>query len=315
MYLSRYAILACGRYEETHSFSDHERFVVARRRAAGFQPEEPGGRRQATGSRSTAHDTVRRVIVRSMAPNVVASIRDMFKQAADGLIKELVGKRSFDGVHDLARVFPTAVFQKLLVCMKTTRTGRGLRLDGLQRDRTGQRSAALGDGQGADVVPWITAACERQHLENTGIGGIIYGGRRWQITEHEAGMLVRSLFQQAWTRRSAVLPAPLLSDRQSGCICGAQGVTQSRPAFRRNLAYVRARHSFCRTANLDTEVAGAPIEEGSKILYLGSANLDEEYWPNASTFDINRLTGWTPFWMGIHNCRDRTLLALKPKPC
>ena len=43
VYLSRYAMLACGRYEETHEvFSDHERFVSSR--GVGLQDfslEEP----------------------------------------------------------------------------------------------------------------------------------------------------------------------------------------------------------------------------------------------------------------------------------
>jgi 4-methoxybenzoate monooxygenase (O-demethylating) len=63
-------------------------------------------------------------------------------------------------------------------------------------------------------------------------------------------------------------------------------------------------HSFCRTANQETEVSGLPIPDGAKILcVLGSANLDPEKWPNAGKFDIGRKpAGHLAFGTGIHSC-------------
>ena len=311
VYLSRYAMLACGRYEETHEvFSDHERFVSSR--GVGLQdfsldePWRPPSK--LLEADPPAHDTVRRVIVRSMAPNVVASIRDMFKQAADGLITELVGKRSFDGVHDLARVFPTTVFPEA-VGMRENDPDRlvdygSMVFNAIGPDNEARRSAMA---KGPDVVPWITAACERQHLENTGIGGIIYAAAdAGEITEHEAGMLVRSLFSAGVDTTISGIASALycLTANPEAFAELKASPNLARRCFEETLRMFAPVHSFCRTANLDTEVAGVPIEEGSKILcMLGSANLDEEYWPNATTFDINRRpVGHLAFGMGILNC-------------
>lgn len=45
-----------------------------------------------------------------------------------------------------------------------------------------------------DIVPWITAACARERLTDSGIGAMIYAAAdAGELTEAEAGMLVRSL--------------------------------------------------------------------------------------------------------------------------
>jgi len=82
-----------------------------------------------------------------------------------------------------------------------------------------------------------------------------------------------------------------------------------RPAFEEVLRYTSPVTAFCRTANVDTEVSGLPIREGTKILcVLGAANLDEEKWPGADRFDVTRRpSGHLAFGTGIHGCVGQTL--------
>ena len=51
-------------------------------------------------------------------------------------------------------------------------------------------------------------------------------------------------------------------------------------------------------------MSGVKIEEGTKILcVLGSANLDEDYWPEADRFDIERRpTDHLALGVGVHGC-------------
>jgi hypothetical protein len=72
-------------------------------------------------------------------------------------------------------------------------------------------------------------------------------------------------------------------------------------------------HSFCRTANTDTEVSGIPIAEGDKIIcVLGAANLDSQHWENADRFDIRRGSlGHVAFGTGIHACVGRQVARLE----
>lgn len=76
------------------------------------------------------------------------------------------------------------------------------------------------------------------------------------------------------------------------------------PAFEETLRYTSPVHTFCRTANLDTDISGVQIKEGTKIICsLGAANLDEDHWPNADRFDINRRpTRHLALGIGIHGC-------------
>ncbi len=75
-------------------------------------------------------------------------------------------------------------------------------------------------------------------------------------------------------------------------------------AFEETIRYTSPVNAFCRTANVDTEVAGVKIEKGTKILcVLGAANLDETQWPDAGRFDINRRTmGHLALGAGVHTC-------------
>ena len=75
-------------------------------------------------------------------------------------------------------------------------------------------------------------------------------------------------------------------------------------AFEETLRYTSPVHSFCRTANVDTEVGGVRIVEGTKVLcVLAAANLDESQWPDADKFDIERKpTGHLALGVGIHVC-------------
>ena len=68
-------------------------------------------------------------------------------------------------------------------------------------------------------------------------------------------------------------------------------------------------HSFCRTADTNVEVSGVAIEEGTKVLcVLASANRDEDKWPQAATFKIDRRPmGHLAFGVGLHHCPGQNI--------
>jgi cytochrome P450 len=79
----------------------------------------------------------------------------------------------------------------------------------------------------------------------------------------------------------------------------------ARAAFEETLRLTSPVHTFCRTANCDTEVSGVKIPRDAKILcVLGAANLDPERWPEPDKFDLNRRStgGHLAFGAGIHAC-------------
>ena len=78
----------------------------------------------------------------------------------------------------------------------------------------------------------------------------------------------------------------------------------ARWAFEEMLQYILPVHSFCRTADVDTEVSGIKIVIGAKILcVLGAANLDENHRPEADKFNIERRPSENlALGVGIHAC-------------
>ena len=72
-------------------------------------------------------------------------------------------------------------------------------------------------------------------------------------------------------------------------------------------------HFFDRTATADTEIGGVEIKEGQKIVsLLGSANRDEEVFPNSDQMDLTRNPNpHIGFGAGIHFCLGGPLARLE----
>ncbi len=310
-YIPKYSILACGRYQETKEvFSDWERFVSSR--GVGLQDFSLGEPWRPPSLVLEVdppyHTKTRAVIERALSQKAVADLREKFRVAAENLIDELLEKGAFEAVQELAETFPTTVFPDAV----------GLRQSDRQRlvDYGEMVFSAIGPdnelrrqamAQGAAVASWIMEQCQRDRLKPEGFGATVYAAAdAGEITEEEAGMLVRSMLSAGVDTSVTALG--------SAVWCLANNPDQferlkadpklARWAFEETLRYISPIHSFCRTANGETEVGGIKIVEGAKVLcVLGAANLDESHWPEADKFDIERRpTGHLALGVGIHGC-------------
>ena len=310
-YISRYAMLACGRYSETQEvFSDWERFTSER--GVGLQdfsleePWRPPSRVLEVDP--PYHTKTRRVLTRAMSPRAVADLKAQFRAAADVLVDELITRGTFDAVTDFAEAYPTTVFPDA-VGMKAGDRRKLIDYGAMVFNALGPdneiRRAAM--AKGPEIVPWITEQCRRENLSEHGFGATIYAAAdSGEISEEEAGMLVRSLLSAGVDTTVTALGSALW--------CFATYPDQfeilkadpslARDAFEEVIRFTSPVAAFCRTASADTEVSGIAIEEGTKILcVLGSANLDESQWPDAGRFDITRRTmGHLALGVGIHAC-------------
>lgn len=310
-YIPKYSILACGRYAETKEvFGDWERFVSSR--GVGLQDfslEEPWRPPSIVLEvEPPYHTKTRTVIARAMSPKAVAGLKESFRVAAEGLIDALIEKGTFDAVADLAETFPTDVFPKAVGLKESDRRRLvdygAMVFNALGPDNDIRRTAM---SRGPDVVPWIVKNCGRDQLEPEGFGATIYAAAdAGEIDEEEAAKLVRSLLSAGIDTTVTGLGNALW------CFANNPGEFEklkadpklARGAFEEAIRYTSPVHSFCRTAHVDAEVGGIRIAKNTKILcVLGAANLDEDHWQDASTFDINRRTiGHLAFGTGIHGC-------------
>lgn len=316
VFIPKYAILACGRYQETKEvFSDHERFVSSRGVGlVDFKLADPW--RPASIILEVdppEHARVRRIMAKVLSPKVMREQAELFQNIANQMVAEVVAQGDIEAVADLAERYPTTVFPQILGLKQSN--GQHLLdygamvFDAVGPDNEIRRNALA---KGGAVVPWIMEQCKRDNLIVGGLGASIYDyADKGDISEEEASLLVRSLLSAGVDTTVTGIGSLLfcLAQNPEQFEVLKQNPDLARPAFEEVLRYTSPVHSFCRTANLNTEVSGVKIQEGTKLLcVLGSANLDETHWPDAGTFDIARnVQGHLGMGAGVHGCVGQNL--------
>jgi cytochrome P450 len=311
VFIPRYAVLACGRYEVTKEvFSDHTRFVSSRGVGlTDFSLETPWRAPSIILEVDPPeHGKTRRVMARVMSPGAVARLRATFEAKAEELVDRVLAKGIVDGVVDIAEAYSVAAFPPAVglrnIDQRALVDYGAMVFNALGPDTALRRTAMA---KAPTIVPWITEQCQRTNLLPDGFGADIYAAAdAGELAEPEAGMLVRSLLSAGVdttvTGIGSALWAFARNPNQFERLRADPKL--ARNAFEEALRFTSPVHTFCRTAAVTTTVAGIEIEEGTKILcVLGAANLDPEQWENAEKFDIGRrATGHLAFGVGIHAC-------------
>ncbi|MEH6646233.1 cytochrome P450 [Sulfitobacter sp.] len=311
VFIPKYGILAVGRFAETKEvFSDYSRFVSSRgvglddfKHTRAWRPPsiilevDP-----------PEHTRTRKVMIKAMSPRVAASQRDMFMQTAETMIDDLLTRDSFDAVAEFAESFPTTVFPKA-VGMKDGNPRHLVDYGAMVFNSLGPdnpiRQASL--GRAPQIIAWITKACARDRLLKGGMGEMLYkAADAGEITQEEAGFLVRSFLSAGVDTTVTAIGNALycLGRNPQEYDKLRAGPSLARACFEEVLRYTSPVHSFCRTANLDTQVSGIAIKESSKVLcVLGSANMDPDKWGDPENFRVDRKPqGHLAFGVGVHGC-------------
>jgi cytochrome P450 len=311
VYIPRYAILACGRYDVTKEiFSDHTRFVSSRGVGlTDFALEKPWRAPSIILEVDPPeHTKARRVMARVMSPGAVARLRTMFERKAEELVDRLLAEGQCEAVVDIAEaysvsVFPEAVGLREVDQRKLVDYG-AMVFNALGPDNDLRRKALA---KAPQIVPWITEQCQRNNLHQEGFGAEIYAAAdRGEITEQEAGMLVRSLLSAGIDTTVTGIGSAIwaLAHHPDQFERLRAEPKLARNTFEETLRLTSPIHSFCRTVGMKTSVAGLDLEEGTKILcVLGAANLDPDHWRDPDRFDVGRsASGHLALGVGIHGC-------------
>lgn len=311
VYIPRYAVFAVGRYEETRAvFSDHARFVSSR--GVGLNDFRIGKPWRVPSIILEAdppdHTRTRKVMARALSPKSVATLREAFRVEAEALVERLLERERLEAVTEIAEIFPTTVFPRALG-MRDSDPRRLVDYGALVFNALGPDNRVRRDAMARvpAIVPWITAACERDRLTPDGLGAMIYAAAdAGEITEAEAAMLVRSFLSAGVDTTVTGIGNALwcLSRNPEAWDRLRADPKLARPCFEEVLRHTSPVHTFARTANLACDIAGHPVEEGAKVLcVLGSANADPGKWGDPEVFRIDREpVGHLAFGAGIHGC-------------
>lgn len=263
------------------------------------------------------HDRTRGLMNRIVSLPVLHRLRPLWRERADALIDELLGKRCFDVITDLAEVFPLRIFpdtiglptkgrEHLLPYAAVTFNAYGPRNDVFERSHA----------QAQEAVAWVASACKREMLSADGWGAAVYAAAdRGDCTEVEAERLIRS-FLSAGVDTTVNGIGNMIA-----AFCANPGEwsrlredpSLAKRAFEESLRWDSTVQIFFRTTTRDVMVAGAPIPAHSKILlFLAAANRDPRRWEQPDRFDITRnSSGHVAFGFGIHQCLGQMVARLE----
>jgi cytochrome P450 len=311
VYIPRYSILAVGRYAPTKAtFSDYENFVSSR--GVGMDdfalsaPWRPPSIILEVDPPD--HAKTRRVLARAMSPKVAKEMAEDFEATAEVIIDGVLKKGEIEAVLELAEAFPTQVFPKALgmtlVNERHLVDYGAMVFNSLGPDNELRRAASA---QVPTVAKWIMEACDRSRLTDDGMGAAVYASAdAGDITHDEASLLVRSFLSAGVDTTVTAIGNALWCFANNPDQWDALRADPSliKPCFEEVLRYTSPVHTFARTAGRQTEIAGYPVEEGTKVICaLGAANMDPDKWDDPEAFRIDRRPqGHLAFGVGIHGC-------------
>src|SRR3954451_8243419 len=255
-----------------------------------------------------AHTRTRAVLSQVLSPTVMKQLRDRFATAAAAKVDELLARKSFDAIADLAEAYPMSVFPDA-VGLKQRGRENLLPYAGLVFNAFGPPNKLRQDAieRSAPHQAYVAEQCQRQNLAPDGFGAAIHARvDAGDITEAEAAILVRSLLSAGIDTTVNGIGAAIY------CLARFPDQWQrlrndpslARNAFEEAIRFESPVQTFFRTTAREVEIGGNRIGEGEKVLmFLGSANRDPRRWENADSYDITRRTsGHVGYGSGIPMC-------------
>jgi cytochrome P450 len=263
------------------------------------------------------HSVTRRVLNRILSPRAMRAMRDEFERFAVTLVDELVERRTFDALQDLAWRFPATVLPDAVGLMPDgrdhlTRYSAMYFNNRIPGNRLADESAAAA----RDSLDWVAQACSREHLEPGRFGDQIYAAAdAGEIDVDTASTLVRTFLGGGVDTTVLGLGSMILllatNPLQWDKLCGQPDL--ARAAFDETLRLSPPAPMVGRTTTGQTELGGVSLGAREKVfLLVGAANRDPRRWDDPDQFDITRNTaGQLAFGLGPHFCVGHAVARLE----
>jgi cytochrome P450 len=320
VYLDQWKVFAVARYAEVHAvLNDPLTFCSSRGVGlSDFAKEKPW--RPASlilEADPPAHTRTRSVLNQVLSATVMKPLRERFAAAAAAKVDELLARRSFDAVADLAEAYPMSVFPDAMGLKQEGRENL-LPYAGLVFNAFGPPNKLRQDAieRSAPHQAYVAEQCQRQNLAPDGFGGCIHARvDTGDITEAEAPLLVRSLLSAGIdTTVNGIGAAIYCLARFPDQLARLRNdPTLARNAFEEAIRFESPVQTFFRTTTREVEISGHRLGEGEKVLmFLGAANRDPRRWENPDSYDVSRRTsGHVGYGSGIHMCVGQLVARLE----
>ena len=320
VWLSRYGLWAVARYKEVRDVL-HDWRTFCSSRGVGmsdFAKEEPWRPPSLLlESDPPQHDRARAVLSQVLSSAAIEELRARVTTAAEAKARELLDKKTFDAISDLAQAFPLSVFPDAVGLRQDGREHllpyAGLAFNAFGPDNELRRSALNTAGP---HIAWVTEQCQRENLAPGGLGARVHAASDTaELTSQEAALLVRSLLTAGIDTTVNGIAAAIY------CLARFPDEwrklhadpTLARAAFEEAIRFESPVQTFFRTTTCPVRMGDIELGQGQKVLmFLGAANRDPRKWENPDTYDIARRTsGHLGFGSGVHMCVGLLLARLE----
>jgi len=320
-WLEEYGIYGSAQHAPvTEALADHRTFCSGRGAGlADFAKEEPWRPPSLLLEVDPPlHDRTRGLMNKIVSLAALKKLQPIWRAKAEALVEEVVARRRFDAVTELAEVFPMLIFPDTV----------GLPLEGRENllvygaavfNAFGPRNAIYAAGAAAarEATVWVNEACRRENLAADGWGmEVFHTADEGECSEEEAERLVRSLLSAGLdTTVNGIgnLLYALALHPEQWALLRSDPQSYRRKAFEEALRWDSTVQTFFRTTTCDAGFYGHEIPEGSKmLLFLAAANRDPRRWERPDDFDIRRqASGHVAFGFGIHQCLGQMVARIE----
>lgn len=264
------------------------------------------------------HLALRRLFTKPLTPKALTELKPRISQLAHEQVTRLVQRGTFDAVKDLAHFLPFAVVVELV----------GL-------DREGQENmlewaAGIFNAFGPpdnertiegikvaqSVIGYVLERVDRKNLVPDGWGEALFAAHdRGEITEQTARLMLIDYLSPALdtTINATSAAIELFANNPDQWNLLRQDPSLIPHAINEVGRMESPIRAFSRLAVQDHEEYGISIPSGTRVLMLyACANRDENKFPDAARFDIQRKAGdHLGFGMGTHLCAGMHLAKLE----
>lgn len=263
------------------------------------------------------HDALREVLSDKLAPRGLAQVRTEITSYANELVGQMVERGTFDGVVDVARVFPINVVGDLV----------GLPMEGREMMHPGADATFSGFGPFVPYVlehlpqlqayqAWMGTMADRSKLAPGGWGEAIMDavddGRLTQLGAIRTVSAYLTAGMDTTVNAIAAL-LRLFADRSDVWEALKGDATLAGPIFEEILRLESPVVGFFRVTTRDVQFGDVTVPEGSKVLlHWAAANRDPEKYPNPDEFDLTRNPlDHVAFGYGAHACAGQGLARME----
>ncbi len=263
------------------------------------------------------HTKLRKIMGKPMLPGALTAITERVQATADALSDQLIARRSFDGVTDLAHHLPMSLVTEFV----------GLSDEG--RDHMLEWAAAAFDAVGpmndraqaaqeriGEAVAYINHCVATRAVRPGSWGdGIFQAMDSGEISRENAGHLLMDYIFPSLDTTINVTSTLILNFARSP---EQYEMVRNDPSLIRNAINEAVRidspiRQFSRMVVRDVEVDGITLKANTRALMMfSSANHDERKFQDPGRFDVRRNVGdHLGFGHGVHQCAGMHLAQLE----